>query len=155
MIFDQAWLAFAVFLENYEYVAFGIIIIAALALLPRKRVFAVSAGVTLAASWALKLFFHQARPCLTQAALVACPPDFGFPSGHAALSGLLLIAGMGSPWTLLFAPLGLLIGYSRVFLGVHTPEQVLAGFALSLVIYLLIWRVSPWEKKGKNDGRKK
>ncbi len=149
MILDQAWLAFAVFLESHEYVAFGIAIIAALALLPRKRVFAISAGLTLATSWALKLFFHQARPCLTQAALVVCPPDFGFPSGHAALSGLLLIAAVGSPWALLFAPLALLVGYSRIYLGVHTPEQVLAGFALGLVVYLLVWRLAPWEKKGK------
>ena len=142
MFLDSAWLAFTLIINNQEYLFAGIGLIAALALLPRKKVFFEAAAITGLLSFALKAFFHQARPCLTQAALVACPPDFGFPSGHAAFSGLLLVGSLGSPWAWLFAPLSLLISYSRVFLGVHTAEQVVAGLALSVAVYLAVWRLN-------------
>jgi membrane protein DedA with SNARE-associated domain len=91
----------------------------------------------------LKLVFARPRP-------IALPPDayemaYSFPSSHAALAmlsfGLLaVVAGhaMGR-WSkaLIYSLAGMvifLIGFSRLYLGVHWLGDVLAGVALSAVI---------------------
>ncbi len=140
MFWEAAWLNFAVFFESFQWLAFGIGILAVIAFLPRRRVFLQSLIVTGLAAFALKLFFQQDRPCVLLDGLVACPPDFGMPSIHAALAGTFFMASLGTRWAaLLVFPLALLIAYSRIFLGVHTLDQVVAGFALAVVVYLSNW----------------
>ena len=86
---------------------------------------------------ALKVFFAQDRPCVDGAALIICPYDAGLPSTHALISTVFAIASLGTPAFLFFAPAALVIGYSRIYLNVHSPEQVAAGFALGIAIYSL------------------
>lgn len=87
---------------------------------------------------ALKWLFHRPRP--NENPLI--PADgFSFPSGHAlmavvfygAIAYLLFINLSPSPLRRLATAgltlLILLIGVSRVYLGVHYPSDVLAGFA--------------------------
>jgi len=62
-----------------------------------------------------------------------------FPSGHAATSAagaviLSVLVGRGV-WRWL-APLALLIGFSRVYVGVHYPADVLAGALLGAAVAL-------------------
>jgi membrane-associated phospholipid phosphatase len=94
----------------------------------------------------LKLWFHRDRPSVAWA--FAREPTFSFPSGHATLSlvvfGMLLylILRMSHSWrldvmaTLIALPLILAIGVSRVYLGVHYPSDILAGY-LAGAIWLL------------------
>jgi membrane-associated phospholipid phosphatase len=98
----------------------------------------------------LKLLFHRQRPANP---LIAPPKDFSFPSGHATAAfifyGLIVYLLWRSHleiWLkyLLSACLVLFsvaIGFSRIFLRVHYPTDVLAGFCigiawLSLSFYL-------------------
>jgi undecaprenyl-diphosphatase len=71
---------------------------------------------------------------------VACPDRFSFPSGHATSSLAVGLAyGVGYPP--LAAPLiglGLLVGWSRVALGVHYPGDVLAGQIIAAVTVLVV-----------------
>ncbi len=92
---------------------------------------------------ALKLSFRRVRP--EPFFDFALPSSFSFPSGHSLSSfclygvlAWLITARMENRglkiiiWTLA-AALVLLIGLSRVYLGVHYPSDVLAGYAAGLV----------------------
>ncbi|MEV7416178.1 phosphatase PAP2 family protein [Streptomyces sp. NPDC089919] len=96
----------------------------------------------------LKLAVREDRPCrsLHVAVLESCPApgDWSFPSNHAAIAAAAAVA-------LLFASRRLgaialvaavLMAASRVWVGVHYPHDVLAGFAVgALVAATLGWAV--------------
>lgn len=99
----------------------------------------------------LKALFARARPALLEPELL--PTSFSFPSGHAFLSaaiyltaGALLTQVIAKPATRAFvlaaaALVAVLIGLSRVYLGVHYPSDVLAGWTLGLCWAALCWAV--------------
>ena len=83
----------------------------------------------------LKRRFSRPRPFQIYEAVscMTAPPDrFSFPSGHTSVAFTLLVAiGAVHAWLVLpLTLLALLIGASRVYLGVHYPSDVLAGAAL-------------------------
>lgn len=91
----------------------------------------------------LKLHFHRLRPDLPWA--FAHEPSFSFPSGHSVFAvvvyGTLIHLGLRylpRTWervVVLLAAGGLIlgIGYSRIYLGVHYPSDVAAGYFVGAV----------------------
>jgi undecaprenyl-diphosphatase len=91
----------------------------------------------------LKLIFHRARPSAFFGYLE--PLTYSFPSGHSisgacfygVVAAILAIrtpsrARKAAIWTAA-ALIALAIGFSRVYLGVHYPSDVLAGFAAAVI----------------------
>ena len=104
---------------------------------------AVSLGGAGVLDTALKYAFHRNRPAPFFG--YPAPASYSFPSGHAlssfcffATGAALLGARLRSPalrclvW--IVAALAILaIGFSRIYLGVHYPSDVLAGYAAGLL----------------------
>lgn len=89
----------------------------------------------------LQFAFHRARP--EPFFGVAKPTSYSFPSGHALLStvfylSLAILMTRNPVIRTAAALLAVLIGLSRVYLGVHYPTDVLAGFAGG-VFWLSAW----------------
>jgi undecaprenyl-diphosphatase len=117
-----------------------------------------AAGVVISyglSEWA-KTYLDAERPCRTFAELKIiaqeCPPtgDWSFPSNHSTIAGALLVAvflvSRRLGWVAL--PVAVLAAFSRVFVGVHYPHDVVAGFLLGVagtaVVALLL--LSPMTK---------
>ena len=99
-------------------------------------------------STGLKMLFDRPRPDVEAATRVFTA---SFPSGHATVSavvyltlGLLLAEAFSDrPLKTYFIGLGVFItaavGVSRVYLGVHYPTDVLAGWSIGLAWALVCW----------------
>jgi membrane-associated phospholipid phosphatase len=122
------------------------------------------AGVAIVGSallnFATKQFFARERPALWDS--IAPETTYSFPSAHAmgsaTLAWVLLLLAWRTRWrwpvTIGMAAFAVMVAFSRVYLGVHYPSDILAGWAAASVwtaaVYLSIYRngARPW-----HDGR--
>jgi len=157
--FDQLFLLFSAIGYEYGVVPFDIVLVLALAWKRRFRE-GLFAGVALAGSALLNIAAKQAfareRPSLWES--ISPEDSFSFPSGHAMGSMTLAVVLIALAWptrwrtaTLvamaIFVPM---VALSRIYLGVHYPSDILAGWAAASVwavgCYGLVFRghLRPW-----------
>ena len=101
--------------------------------------FAALAAGMLLGNVILKPLIARPRPCWLDTSvplLIANPTDFSFPSGHtlsAAISATVLTK-TDRRFALIAVPLAALIAFSRLYLYVHFPSDILAAGLLGLGI---------------------
>lgn len=111
----------------------------------------IATGGGLLGSTLLKTVFDRPRPGVAHFSYVMTS---SFPSGHAMLAAVVYLT-LGSLLTRLVPErhvkvylivvallLSFLVGVSRVYMGVHYPTDVLAGWSAGLVWALLCWLVA-------------
>ena len=110
----------------------------------------------------LKFSFARPRPDLVAPAARVFTPSF--PSGHATMSAityltlgaLLAHTHASRPMRIYFmslaALLTVLVGLSRVYLGVHYPTDVLAGWCIGTAWAMACWLLMTWlQREGRVD----
>lgn len=150
----------------YGVVPFDILLIVALAWRQRLRegLFAAIAIIGSALlNLATKQIFARDRPSLWES--IAPETTFSFPSGHAmgsaTLAWVLLLLAWHTRWRwpMVFAAavFAVSVAFSRIYLGVHYPSDILAGWAAAsawaVSAYLMVFRYGarPWAGKGSAD----
>jgi undecaprenyl-diphosphatase len=122
---------------------------------------ALGGGILL--NWSLKNFFNRARPeYVTPLHYV---DSNSFPSGHSLLAAVVYLT-LGALVARLLTTrrqklyvmavavfLTFIVGVSRVYLGVHYPSDVLAGWTVGLIWSILCWLIArQLQRRGKVEG---
>lgn len=129
------------------------IVVSVLLLIPKKtRYIGIAALLSLTVNAlitnvTLKPLVARTRPYVAIEGLnilAAAPHDFSFPSGHTSASfaaALVYLRKMPKKYGVCFVVLATLIAFSRLYVGVHYPTDVLAGFLIGV---FSSWAVCRW-----------
>ncbi|MBG6068538.1 phosphatase PAP2 family protein [Micromonospora ureilytica] len=92
-----------------------------------------------------KTVVDQERPCRTIGREIiagACPPpgDWSFPSNHATIAGALAVTTLllNRRLGVVALPVAALGAFSRVFVGVHYPHDVIAGVLFGALVAVAV-----------------
>ena len=132
---------------------------------PRTRLLGGCMLISIAAGFLLgnvmlKNIVARQRPCWLDPSvelLVPVPKDFSFPSGHSLVSfeGAVCIFLFNRKWGIPALMLAVLTAFSRLYLFVHFPTDVLAGIVMGIVIAWSVVRTAKrqMEKTDRMSGK--
>lgn len=106
---------------------------------------------------ALKAIFRRSRPDFWEH--LVTENSYSFPSGHAmatmALTAAVVVLAWRTKWKWASVAIGALyimaVGVSRMYLGVHYPSDILAGWSVSVmwvvIVVIVLGRVQAWHRR--------
>ena len=99
--------------------------------------------------WVLSESIHPQQLAITRAA------GYSFPSGHSTMAsssigGMAYLARKHKILCSLIVSVVLLVGFSRLYLGVHTPQDVIVGILTGFILIFPIAKAIEWCEKEKN-----
>jgi undecaprenyl-diphosphatase len=111
------------------------------------------------AATALKAIVDRPRPFVRYPepkVLVPRPHDGSFPSGHAATSfAAATILSLAFPKAApAFLVLAAAVAYSRVYVGVHYPLDLIAGAAVGAAVASVLWWIATRSRRASTDAAK-
>lgn len=94
----------------------------------------------------LKNLIARPRPCWLDDSvmmLISSPTDYSFPSGHtlSSVSGATVLTKTDRRFGWAAIPLAAVIVFSRLYLFVHFPSDILAGAILGVIIGEAVYRI--------------
>ena len=144
-----------------DYGWFWIVLAAALLLVPGTRKIGFQMGLALIfggviCNLILKNVTARIRPYEFDAAVNLLIPrehNYSFPSGHAAVSfeGAVTILRYHRKWGIAALVLAVLIAFSRMYLRVHYPSDVLVGTVIGILNALAAGRIADLVFKKKDE----
>jgi len=146
-LFDGIFLFFTT-AGNVEFILPITATIIAILLYKKQRTNALiitfGVGGAAAANLILKELFHRDRPVFWQSLITET--GYSFPSGHAMISAALIVCLVallwGTRWRFVAIVCGgaviAMVGISRLYMGVHYPTDVVAGWSAGLIWALLV-----------------
>lgn len=152
---ENPWLTALALLIHNDFI-FMIIAVALMLLEERgaKRIKVLaSVLIVVLLSIAIKEALSIERPCWQVAAKLACPSGFSLPSIHAAVAFTLAVAFVNKHNYWLYLAFALFVGLTRIYLGVHSFEDVAAGLVIAAIGYSLtdrLWRYYYEKQKQRN-----
>ena len=99
----------------------------------------------------LKPLIARPRPCHLNTEimlLIKAPSDFSFPSGHtlSSVSAAVIIAYINKKFGYFAIPVAFLIAFSRLYLYVHFPSDIIAGAVIGFLISYSFIKIFKLEK---------
>ena len=148
-LLDQLMLYMTAFVGDGEVVvAFGVLLLCFKQTRKAGMTLLIAMPIAfLLSSLGLKKLFARIRPCNINMAvdmLVARPQSFSFPSGHTTQAFALFMSMYFTKMKKLFlitACIGLVICFSRMYLYVHFPTDILGGAVVGTLSAYLAWKL--------------
>lgn len=103
-----------------------------------------------------KMVLQIERPCANTASQFSCPSSYSFPSAHTALAFTLTAAFLRRPAYPAYMLFALFVAYTRLYLGVHTFDDIAGGAVVGILSYYFLnqlfeKRIGNYEKDERKE----